>query len=137
MQPALSISSTIHTGTGVLILPGIPVADGFECDRGPFRELREEGPDFARCVTDPNALDELSLLVEDSEEREVLARPGGLGQGGHRSRPYNLSGTCCTSCGLMWIWTTPVYWEVLSYNQLAAPVPRPGVWGEPWESTTQ
>ena len=50
----------------------VPVADGFEGDRGTFRELGEEGPDFARGVTDPNALNEFSSFVQNCKEREVL-----------------------------------------------------------------
>jgi hypothetical protein len=50
----------------------VPVADGLEGDGRAFGELGEEGLDFARGVTDPNALNEFSSFVQNCKEREVL-----------------------------------------------------------------
>ena len=48
------------------------IAHGLKGNGCTFRELREESTDGVRGVTDPGVLDQISLLIQDSEEREVL-----------------------------------------------------------------
>ena len=50
----------------------VPVAHGFEGDRGALGELGEEGADGAGDVVHPSALDRVPIPAEDGEEREVL-----------------------------------------------------------------
>jgi len=78
MQPACSISSTIHVclpkdiGTMCGTVQAVPVAHGFEGDRGALGELGEEGADGAGDVAHPSPLDQVPTPAEDDKEREVL-----------------------------------------------------------------
>jgi len=88
-QPAASISSTIQyqsrDGRDVAI------ADTLQGNRGAFWQVGQEALDRTRGVAHPDTLDQMAPLVQHNEEREVLARPCGLGEGARRNQPYNRS----------------------------------------------
>ena len=56
------------------VLPGVPVAHGFQGHRRSFREPREKGPDGPGLVVDPGLLHGPALVIEDGKERIVLVR---------------------------------------------------------------
>jgi hypothetical protein len=58
-----------------LIDDPVPIADGLQGDRGSLWEPRQEGPDGAWLVIDPGPLHRLTVVIEDGEERTVLAQP--------------------------------------------------------------
>jgi len=105
------------------LLGGRQVAHGFEGDRRALRELGEEGADGTWHLSDPGAQEKLPVAVKDDREREVLARPGGLGQGAHHNRSYNPNGTSCTSCALTRISTIPVWRGVQCFHTINSLAP--------------
>ena len=54
------------------VLPGVPVADGLQGDRGAGREAREVGPDGAWVVCAPLLFNKAAPSVQNGEERVVL-----------------------------------------------------------------
>jgi len=53
----------------------VPVAHRFQGDGGSFREAGEIGPDGAWFMIDPGPVDGPAAMIENGEERIVLAQP--------------------------------------------------------------
>jgi hypothetical protein len=58
-----------------LIHDPVPVPHGFQGDRRAWREAGDESPDGTGFVVDPGLLDGPASVIENSEERIVLAQP--------------------------------------------------------------
>jgi hypothetical protein len=58
-----------------LIHDPVPVPHGFQGDRRAWREAGGERPDGAGFVVDPGLLDGPASVIENGEERVVLAQP--------------------------------------------------------------